>query len=51
MNELTLIGREPNPDRERATGRADQPQKPRVIFPFKVAFVAAFCTLLMKLLP
>ncbi len=51
MSKLTLIGREPNPDTEESAGHTGQPQQPRVAFPFRVAMVAAFCTLLMKLLP
>ncbi len=51
MSELTIIGREPNTDSGQSAGRADEPQRPQVVFPFKVAFVAAFCALLMTILP
>lgn len=50
MNELTFIGREPHTDNERSAGLADEPQRPRVALPFKLAFVAAFCPLLMTIL-
>lgn len=50
MSELTIIGREPNMDDARSARHPDQPQKPRVAFPFKLALLAAFCVLLMAVL-
>ncbi|MBB3941559.1 hypothetical protein GGR39_003239 [Novosphingobium fluoreni] len=51
MSRLTFMGREPNTDNEQSAGHADEPQRPQVVFPFKLALLAAFCTLLMKTLP
>jgi hypothetical protein len=51
MSKLTMAGREPNTDREGETRFPDEPQRPRVLFPLKLALIAAFFAAMAKLLP
>jgi hypothetical protein len=47
MNELTMTDCDQGPDSNGSPRHADEPQKPRVAFPFKLAVLATFCVLLM----
>jgi hypothetical protein len=47
MNELRMTGRDQGPDSDGRVRQPDEPQRPRVAFPFKLAVLATFCVLLM----